>query len=113
MTTVYLLHFARKIGNQDNPHGSAQHYLGTARDLAARLERHRLGNGAAIMAAVARAGISWVCVRQWEGGRELERQLKAQKHAARLCPICKGEITIASRHPGRRPMVERPVQFYR
>ncbi len=114
-TTVYLLHFVRKLGNQDNPRGMAQHYIGFAEhDLAARLERHRAGNGSRIMAAVARADISWVCVRTWEGAsRDDERRLKSQKNAARLCPVCNGQITIEPRRPGRRPMTQRPVSFYR
>jgi hypothetical protein len=110
MTTVYLLHFERSIGNQDNPHGRAQHYLGSADNLAARLERHRLGNGSKLMAAVAQAGINWLCVRTWEGDRDLERRLKARKNAPKdLCPICRGEQPAPPvRRPGRRvPMGER------
>ena len=114
-TTVYLLHFVRKLGNQDNPRGMAQHYIGFAEhDLAARLERHHAGNGSRIMAAVTKAGIPWVLARVWEGAsRDDERRLKSLKHASRLCPICRGEITIETRRPGRRPMAQRPVQFYR
>ncbi len=37
-TTVYLLHFVRKLGNQDNPRGMAQHYIGFAEhDLASNV----------------------------------------------------------------------------
>ncbi len=114
-TTVYLLHFVRKLGNPSNSRGMAQHYIGFAEhDLAARLERHRAGNGSRIMAAVTKAGIPWVLARVWEGAsRDDERRLKSLKHASRLCPICRGEITIETRRPGRRPMAQRPVQFYR
>jgi hypothetical protein len=86
---VYLLHFDRPLGDLDNPRGQARHYLGYTDDLDARLAAHRSGNGAAIMAAVARAGISWQLVRTWEGGRSLERQLKDRHNSPQLCPICR------------------------
>ncbi len=112
-TTVYLLHFVRKLGNQDNPRGMAQHYIGFAEhDLAARLERHHAGNGSRIMAAVARQGIPWVLARVWEGGtRDLERKLKARKNASSICPYCRGEVELpAPRVVGKRvPMKERPI----
>jgi len=111
--TVYLLHFARKLGDPDSPRGCAQHYIGFAEhDLAARLERHHAGNGSKLMAAVTRAGIPWVCVRVWEGGtRELERTLKAHKRASDYCPYCRGEQPPpCERMPGRRAKaIERPM----
>ncbi len=90
---VYLLHFDRPIGNPENPRGQARHYIGYALDLEARLEAHRQGNGSALMAAVARAGVGWTVARVWPNGdRELERRLKRMKAAPRLlCPICRGE----------------------
>lgn len=67
----------------------AEHYIGYAEDIDLRLEAHRKGNGSKFMVHVARAGIRWELVRVWLGmGREWERHLKNQKHAARLCPIC-------------------------
>ena len=89
MGTVYLIHFDQPIGDLNNPHGQAQHYIGYTDDLEARLKRHRQGNGAAIMAAVKAAGIDWQLVRVWDGDRGLERKLKAQKNSPRLCPICR------------------------
>lgn len=110
---VYLLHFTTKLGNPANPRGQAQHYIGQASDLAARLERHRLGNGAAIMAACARKGISWLCVRTWNDGTS-ERALKNLHNAPRLCPVCNGLVTIETARPRHRtPMTARPVDFYR
>ncbi len=90
---VYLLHFDRPIGNPGNPRGQARHYIGYALDLEARLEAHRQGNGSALMAAVAQAGISWQVARTWpDGDRALERQLKRLKAAPRLlCPLCRAE----------------------
>ncbi|MBC8264184.1 MAG: GIY-YIG nuclease family protein [Anaerolineales bacterium] len=92
--SVYLIHFERPIGNLSNPRGQAQHYIGYARDLGARVKAHRSGNGSKIMAAVTQAGVAWEIVRTWEGGRELERQLKRQKNAPRFCPICKPERRV-------------------
>ena len=111
--TVYLVHFTNPIGNPANPHGSAQHYIGSARDLAARLESHRTGNGSKLMAAVAQAGISWSCVKVWVNvPRSFERELKSKKHAQRFCPVCRGEVQLpATRVVGKRvPMTQRPIQ---
>lgn len=91
--TVYLIHFERPLGDLNNPRGQAQHYLGHTDDVEARLARHRSGNGAAIMAAVAREGIDWTVVRiSQDGDRDLERRLKARKNHPRLCPICAGSV---------------------
>lgn len=89
--TIYLLHFDRPIGDLANPRGQAQHYIGYANGdgLEARLAQHRSGNGSAIMAAVARAGIEWRVVRTWAGDRNLERRLKKYKKAWRFCPVCR------------------------
>jgi predicted GIY-YIG superfamily endonuclease len=86
--TVYLIHFKRPIGDLNNPRGQARHYLGFTEDLDARLAAYRSGNGAAIMAAVARAGIPWTLARTWEGDRALERKLKDCHNSPKLCPIC-------------------------
>ena len=88
MGTVYLLHFARPIGDLSNPRGQAQHYLGFTHDLEGRLAAHRTGNGSAIMAAVTRLGVGWELARTWDGDRGLERALKNQHNGPRLCPIC-------------------------
>jgi hypothetical protein len=90
--TVYLLHFSEPLGDTDNPHGTAQHYLGYADDgnLETRMERHKAGQGAAIMRAVAEAGISFTVARTWKGDRHLERKLKDRHNARLLCPECSG-----------------------
>jgi hypothetical protein len=55
------------------------------------IEAHESGNGAAIMAAVARAGdITWTLVRTWDGDRVLERRLKDRHNSPKLCAICTG-----------------------
>ncbi len=103
-TTVYLIHLDRPVGSKQSdearrlfglpprrredyePH--AQHYIGWTTDLDERIEQHRTGQGAAILRAAGQAGISWQVVRTWEGGRDLERQLKNRHEGPALCPIC-------------------------
>lgn len=96
---VYLLHFQVPLGNAANPRGQARHYLGYAAHLERRLEEHRAGRGAALMAAVAKAGIAWDCVRTWEGGRDVERALKNKKNARLLCPVCSGRAAGKKEQP--------------
>ena len=80
---VYLLHFTERYKH-------AGHYIGTAKDLTARIEQHRSGQGARLLQAVCNAGIDFVIARTWEGGRDLERRLKRWHNGAKLCPICAG-----------------------
>jgi predicted GIY-YIG superfamily endonuclease len=114
---VYLLHFVE-------PYKHARHYLGCSEDVGARNAAHHNGTGARLMQVVREAGISWVVAKTWRGGRTLEHRLKGWHSGVRLCPICRGEITIEevlaaqppppSRVIGKRmPMTGRPVQFYR
>jgi predicted GIY-YIG superfamily endonuclease len=87
---VYLIHF-------DQPYYHAQHYIGTTIDLENRIRQHQLGvsyGGAHLLHAVNLAGIPWQVVRVWEGGRALEKQLKAWKNARLLCPVCIQERII-------------------
>jgi predicted GIY-YIG superfamily endonuclease len=81
--TCYLLHF-------DRPYRHARHYLGSTTDLPRRLARHQAGTGARLIEVITAAGIGFVLVRTWPGGRDRERQLKKQGGRSRLCPICKG-----------------------
>jgi predicted GIY-YIG superfamily endonuclease len=84
---VYLIHFERAYRH-------ARHYLGTTNDLEHRLQQHTRGRaygGARLMEVIIEAGIPWQVVATWEGGRDLERQLKAWKNSCRLCPICKAQ----------------------
>lgn len=82
-TIVYLLHFSR-------PYRHCRHYIGSTTDLQMRLDRHESGDGAKLLRAVREAGITWECVRTWEGGRDLEKDLKRRKKASHFCPICQG-----------------------
>lgn len=93
---VYLIHFNKPIGNPQNPHGQARHYLGCCEDLDKRLDLHRQGRSRVpIVKAFKRAGVDFVLARTWqvpdgESGRGLERQLKnCKNNRTRLCPICR------------------------
>lgn len=80
--TVYLLHF-------DAPLAHAQHYVGYAEDLEARIARHRKGNGARLVSVFAEKGIGFTVARTWPGDRKQERRIKNLKNSPRLCPICR------------------------
>ncbi len=87
MATIYLIHF-------EQAYKHAQHYLGFTDDLASRLEAHAAGHGARLMSVINSAGITWRCVRTWQGDRKLERKLKNRKEAPALCPVCAGEAAL-------------------
>ena len=87
----YLLHFDAPYPRDRR--GSVQHYIGfakNARTLKLRIEHHRGGSGARLMAAVSAAGIGFVVARTWaDGDRTHERTLKNRKNARKLCPVCR------------------------
>ena len=91
---IYLIHFdVVYMPYPDAPAWCcAGHYTGFAeggpRALARRLAKHGTSRGAALMRAVAEAGITWRLARTWPGTRDRERQLKRQGGAARRCPLC-------------------------
>lgn len=91
---VYLIHFQEPVGDRENPHGQARHYLGYSWDPEARCKLHAQGRGARLLQAVEEQGIPWEIARLWEGGRKLERKLKARKDAPKLCPLCSGEAAL-------------------
>ena len=93
---VYLIHFDQKIGNPASPRGQAGHYLGTTIDLDRRLAQHRDGAGARMLAAANRLGIGYDVVRTWPGGRDVERRLKRQRNAPRMCPTCAPSREVTS-----------------
>ena len=88
---VYLIHF-------DTPLHHASHYIGWTRDertFPRRIEHHRKGSGARLMAAVSAAGIGFKVVRTWEGDRAKEKSLK-NFHGPRLCPVCQAQRRMAA-----------------
>lgn len=94
---VYLIHFAKPLGH-------ARHYIGTTRVYQSRMRAHRAGRGAAILRACMVQGINWRVVRKWYGSRKLERQLKARKDSAALCPVCKRRRSAYSKRNRRAKM---------
>ncbi len=93
--TVYLIHLER-------PYRHARHYLGSTNDLPRRLRDHAAGSGSRFMEVVSDAGIAWSCVRTWPGGRTRERELKRRGGAARICPVCSGQLEFFDRNYRRR-----------
>jgi hypothetical protein len=95
--TVYLLHFTQ-------PYKHARHYLGwaAAGHLDSRIEAHRSGQGARLMAVIEAAGIGFELARTWPGGRARERQIKRQGGASRCCPLCGIRPRPAATAPRRR-----------
>lgn len=87
---VYLLHF-------DRPFGHARHYIGfstSERTMKLRLDHHRAGSGARLLAAAAAAGVTWSLVRVWpDGDRNFERNLKHHS-GTRYCPTCRGPVAL-------------------
>lgn len=101
---VYLLHFYDPATGDSAKLAHAAHYCGMSEDVSARLAEHGTDRGAKLTFAVKQAGLSWVVAQIWVGGRRLERQLKARKNAPReLCPICRGEISLAEVLTQQRP----------
>lgn len=98
---VYLLHFDRPIGNPNNPHGSAQHYIGFSTIGDRRIERHEKGDGSALTRACKAVGIGVNLVRTWpDGDRDLEKKLKRSKNAKRYCPVCKWQAVFQKTEKG-------------
>lgn len=99
MGFVYLLHFSDKIGNLENPKGSAQHYLGyTSRSLKKRFEEHKNGIGAKITRAVVQDyKYELQLVRHWsDSTRETERKFKRRHSPVSFCPICNPQKDITN-----------------
>ena len=70
------------------PYKQAEHYLGSAAGLAARLRQHGTSEGARLMQVQRQAGGWFVLTRTWPGGRDVESRLKARKNSPVLCPRC-------------------------
>ena len=79
--TIYLLHF-------DQPYKHARHYTGWTIDLDQRLNEHRQGHGARLIAVITAAGIGFQLARTRPGGRADERAIKRFGGATRYCPLC-------------------------
>lgn len=89
--TTYLIHLVEPLGDPSRPRMSAKHYIGWTNGVSVerRLEEHRSGQGARILAAAARRGIGFHVVRTWpQTDRHFERRLKNNGHYDKWCPIC-------------------------
>lgn len=88
---VYLIHFDQPISASH----TCQHYLGSATDIAARLDEHLSGHGSRLCAVANDRGIGYKIVRVWPYAdmRLLEKSLKDRKNSPKLCPICSGKVT--------------------
>lgn len=82
---VYILKFSEPLGNPNNPHGTAQYYVGWSSNVAARVEHHRAGRGASITKAARQRGIQLEVVVVIPGAPKTEeRRIKAQKNTPRF-----------------------------
>jgi len=81
----------------ERAHKHARHYIGYSDWFDHRIDLHRKGQGAKLIANGFNAhGIGWEVVKTWEEGvsfeygqgYEFEKKLKARKDAAALCPRC-------------------------
>lgn len=88
MKGVYLCHFTQ-------PYKHAKHYIGYSDNIADRVYAHQCGTGARLMQVIHVAGIGFFVSKVWEGAsRGFERKLKNRGGAARICPICRGEVEL-------------------
>ena len=79
--TIYLLHF-------DRAYKHARHYTGWTIDLTQRLNEHRQGRGARLIAVITASGIGFQLARTRSGTRSDERAIKRFGGATRYCPLC-------------------------
>jgi hypothetical protein len=86
--TVYMLCYARPIGDISRPGMWARHYVGSYKN-PSRIAHHEKGTcGVAICMAFHSAGIPFVVVRTTSGGKKLERRIKNNGHHEKYCPRC-------------------------
>jgi predicted GIY-YIG superfamily endonuclease len=82
---IYLIHFSEPLAH-------ARHYIGfvdgDADQVQARLQEHRAGWGAKILAECNRRGIRYDVVATFPGDRSQERRLKRHKKTVCYCPVC-------------------------
>lgn len=88
---VYVIHFARPLGNPNNRRAMAQHYSGFAINPLERFAEHKAGSGSKITRAAVQQGIDLVLVDYWPAVLLSEYEVKTRlKRTPRLCTICCG-----------------------
>jgi predicted GIY-YIG superfamily endonuclease len=83
---VYIVHLSRPIRH-------ARNYLGSAKNLRARIRDHRSGNGSPLLAEANRRGIDWHVSRIWRtrshrAAWRTEIHLKNRRDTPKMCPDC-------------------------
>jgi putative endonuclease len=107
MGEVYLFHFNSPLGNLSNPRAQAQHYLGFAEDLDARIAKQLAGRGAKLVAAALKQGLVFELY-HWPAPLATEKLIKRAKNTARYCPAC---ASAAGRTPRPLPMPPATMQL--
>lgn len=86
--TIYMLCYAKPIGDPNRPRMSAQHYVGWFAN-PGRITHHKNGtSGVAIVYAFFRRGIPFVVSRTMPGTKSEERLVKQSGNHKRNCPNC-------------------------
>ena len=86
--TVYMLCYARPLGDPTRPRMFAKHYVGWYLD-PKRIMHHQNGtSGVPIVDAFHKAGIPFVVARTRPGTKVDERRIKTRGHHAEYCPNC-------------------------
>jgi predicted GIY-YIG superfamily endonuclease len=72
------------------------HYVGATEDFRKRIQAHRRGTGARLLAVLNEAGVRWSVVRTWTFERsaeawEFEKKVKRAKNHSKFCPRCKSK----------------------
>lgn len=99
MTGVYVLHFDRAVADH------AAHYIGWAKDVDQRIDTHRQGNGARLVAVARELGIGFTVAAVFpfptaKAAREHERYLKhTRKNGRSVCPLCRPALLERKRQP--------------
>ena len=86
---LYVIHFARPLGNLTNRRAQASHYVGWALDVNTRFAQHCAGEGSHLTRAAVARGIDLMLAVSWPAPLGSEHTLKRRwKNTPRLCPVC-------------------------
>lgn len=89
---VYIIHLDQPMSQGLDPRTGrerfARHYVGYTRSFKQRIDHHRNGTGARMLAVAKERGIPWHVSRVMRGTRFVERKIKNSNHTERYCPSC-------------------------